>query len=239
MSVIHKTTLVPTKLELLTVWLPKQPWYLGTAGEPRLAKVGGFRLDDPEGEVGIEFMVAVDTSGPEPVTYHLPMTYRGAACAEAADGLIGTTEHGVLGHRFVYDGTHDPVLVRQLIALMQGETQAQAQSLTDTPDPTVRHAPVPGEPFTVGGCAVMDNDRAGTRVLAATTDARGGSAGVRLWVRRVLGDAGTPDGATPDGATPDGSTPDGDVPGHVVVTWQVPDGASTSAVAVTASRAGE
>ena len=72
MAVIHRTTMTPTKLELLTEWLPKQNWYLSAGGTPSLAKAGGFRLDDPDGEVGIEFMVVVDTTPPEPVAYQVP-----------------------------------------------------------------------------------------------------------------------------------------------------------------------
>jgi Maltokinase N-terminal cap domain len=52
MAVIHKTSLLPGKLELLAGWMPAQPWYAGTGREPALAKAGGFRLDDPAGEVG-------------------------------------------------------------------------------------------------------------------------------------------------------------------------------------------
>lgn len=63
MAIIHHTALKPTKLELLTSWLPSRPWYIGGTGAPELAKAGGFRLDDPQGEVGIEFTVATDTSG--------------------------------------------------------------------------------------------------------------------------------------------------------------------------------
>jgi hypothetical protein len=137
MAVIHHTTLKPTKLELLTTWLPRQPWYAGTGSRPVLEKAGGFRLDDPRGEVGIEFMAVADTSGPEPVLYQVPMTYRGAPLDGADAALIGTTEHGVLGKRWVYDGIHDPVLVQQLFALLLGRTEPQAQSLSDTPDQTV------------------------------------------------------------------------------------------------------
>lgn len=72
MAVIHRTTLTPTKLELLTAWLPTRPWYRGGPATPELTKAGGFRLDDPEGEVGIEFMVVTDTSGPAPVHYLAP-----------------------------------------------------------------------------------------------------------------------------------------------------------------------
>ena len=49
MALIHRATIRPTKLELLTDWVPSQPW-----GEPVLDLVGAFRFDDPDGEVGIE-----------------------------------------------------------------------------------------------------------------------------------------------------------------------------------------
>ncbi|MEV0091901.1 1,4-alpha-glucan branching protein [Streptomyces sp. NPDC050738] len=138
MAVVHRTTLTPTKLELLAAWLPAQDWYLGGAGGgPQLSKVGGFRLDDPAGEVGIEFMAVGDVSGDQPVTYHMPLTYRAAPLDGAEGALIGTMEHGVLGKRWAYDGTLDPVLLAQLDALLAGKAEPQAQSLSDTPDPSV------------------------------------------------------------------------------------------------------
>ncbi|WP_431970140.1 maltokinase N-terminal cap-like domain-containing protein [Nocardia sp. bgisy134] len=136
MAVIHRTTMSPSKRDLLTVWLPSRPWYRGGT-RPRPTKVGGFRLDDPAGEVGIEFMVVTDDSGVRPVTYHLPMTYRGAELPGGAHALIGTSEHGVLGLRWIYDGSHDPVAVAQIAALMSGNAQPQAQSQSDTPDSSV------------------------------------------------------------------------------------------------------
>ena len=138
MSIIHRTTMLPRKLELLAAWLPTRDWYLGGEGRtPVLANAGGFRLDDPEGEVGMEFMVAADTSGERPVHYHVPLTYRGAPLEGAEDALIGTSEHGVLGKRWVYDGTHDPVLIAQMRELFAGRAQPQMQSVSDTPDPSV------------------------------------------------------------------------------------------------------
>ncbi|WP_405908660.1 MULTISPECIES: maltokinase N-terminal cap-like domain-containing protein [unclassified Streptomyces] len=137
MASIHRTTMTPTKLELLTDWLPKQSWYAGDAATPDLVKAGGFRLDDPAGAVGIEFMVVVDASGQDPVAYLVPMSYRDAALDGApAEALIGTSEHGVLGTRWIYDGVHDPVLMAQLGALLRGEAIPQQQSESDTPDPT-------------------------------------------------------------------------------------------------------
>ncbi|WP_156724980.1 maltokinase N-terminal cap-like domain-containing protein [Streptomyces apocyni] len=138
MSTIHRTTMTPTKLELLTDWLPKQSWYVGDAQATELVRAGGFRLDDPEGAVGIEFMVVVDSGAPGPVAYLVPMAYRGTALADAPDeALIGTSEHGVLGTRWIYDGLQDPVVRARLRALLRGEAIPQHQNESDTPDPTV------------------------------------------------------------------------------------------------------
>jgi hypothetical protein len=82
MATIHSgTTMVPTTVELRSDWLRRQPWYLDTGVAPQLSRAGGFRLDDPAGEVGIEFMVATDAAGGEETTYLVPMTYRATALA--------------------------------------------------------------------------------------------------------------------------------------------------------------
>ncbi|WP_425245855.1 maltokinase N-terminal cap-like domain-containing protein [Streptomyces sp. NEAU-NA10] len=204
MAVIHHTTLKPTKLELLTSWLPTRPWYVGGAGAPRLTKAGGFRLDDPEGEVGIEFMVATDSCGPDPVHYLVPLTYRGAPLDGAEHALVGTMEHGVLGPRWAYDGCHDPVLVTQLLALFEGRVQAQAQSVSDAPDREVTRSHTgEGLPSPAAFTTAAD-DETGTELRA--------SDGTTLRLHRVL--RPTLDGPPllPQGAT-----------GHVAGAWQMPD----------------
>ncbi|HTQ91721.1 MAG TPA: hypothetical protein VMK84_19720 [Streptosporangiaceae bacterium] len=104
MAIIHDTTMSPTKLELLASWLPAQPWFLGGGCGPALAKAGGFRLDDPAGAVGIEFMGVTDASGDQVTSYLMPVTYRARSLAGADGALIGTSEQGVLGRRRIYDG---------------------------------------------------------------------------------------------------------------------------------------
>jgi hypothetical protein len=136
MATIHRTTMVPGKLDLLGTWLPGRPWYRDTGRPPALTRAGGFRLDDPAGEVGIEFVFVTDTHGAG-TTYSVPLTYRGAPLPEAEPGLLGTSEHGVLGRRWIYDGAHDPVAVTQLLAFLRGEVDAQHQDESDTPDPSV------------------------------------------------------------------------------------------------------
>jgi hypothetical protein len=212
MSYIHRTTLTPTKLELLTSWLPAQPWYLG-GGTPELVKSGGFRLDDPEGEVGVEFMVTTDTSGDQPVAYHVPFTYRAAPLDAADDGLIGTTEHGVLGKRWVYDGTHDPVLVAELMAFMAGEAESQMQSVSDTPDPSVTGwSAEPGARVAVDSMTVTHGSD-GTDVLVRTSP---GDRQLTLHVHRVLHPG--QDTAGPDSLS------------HVTAGWPLSDGTTTRAV---------
>lgn len=137
MAELHRTTMTPTKLELLAQWLPLQPWYDGRDAGPQLTRVGGFRLDDPDGEVGIEVLLVGDDAGGTRRTYCVPMTYRGAPLDGAEHALVGTSEHGVLGPRWLYDGPHDPVFVAQLVALLAGEAQPQHQTESRTPDLTV------------------------------------------------------------------------------------------------------
>ncbi|MFF9143401.1 1,4-alpha-glucan branching protein [Streptomyces sp. NPDC014861] len=154
MAVIHRTTMQPTKLELIADWLPTRAWYAAGPEAPRPVKSGGFRLDDPAGEVGIEFMAVTDGEGPDAATYLVPMTYRGKPLEGAESALIGTSEHGVLGTRWIYDGAHDPVLVGQLYELLAGRAVPQQQSVSDAADPTVTaslDAPAPE-----GDAAVLD-----------------------------------------------------------------------------------
>ena len=56
----------------------------------------------------------------------VPLTYRAAPLAGAEDFLVGTTEHSVLGTRWVYDACIDPVWASTLAtAILTGGTQVQ------------------------------------------------------------------------------------------------------------------
>ncbi|MBV9794013.1 MAG: 1,4-alpha-glucan branching protein [Actinobacteria bacterium] len=211
MAVIHHTTLTPGRLELLATWLPAQPWYQPHGGPPELDRAGGFRLDDPDGAVGLEFMVVTD--GPTGVAYQVPLTYRGQALPSASSGLITTAEHGVLGRRWVYDGACDPVLVAQLIALLQGDAEPQAQRITDTSDPTVTTGPpITGRPLDIVSAAALTSTAAQTELRVPV-----GTGVVTLTVNRLLRPGPGP----------------GDTPG-VSARWQQPDGSQARGVFATA-----
>jgi hypothetical protein len=116
----------------------------------------------------------------------------------------------VLGRRWVYDGTHDPVLVAQLVALIQGDAEPQAQSRTDTPDPTVTSSPVTAGLLTATDARVAKNGPDGTDLVVETSGADG-SGQLLIRVNRVL---------TAD----DGSVAGGPGQPCVSATWRRPDG---------------
>ncbi|MFV2173508.1 hypothetical protein ACFHW2_25100 [Actinomadura sp. LOL_016] len=133
----------------------------------------------------------------------MPLTYRGAPLDGAEHALVGTMEHGVLGRRWVYDGCHDPMMVAQLLALIEGRAQAQDQNTSDTPDREITRS------YTGDGLAATD--------FATATDDREGTEwpaphGASLRLHRLP----HPD---PDG-TPDAA-------GHVSGPWRMPDGTRT------------
>jgi hypothetical protein len=180
----------PSKIDLLSRWLPEQSWYLEGKGAT-LSRVGGFRLDDPDGEVGVECMfVRSESADTGTTTYNVPMTYRGAPLPSAESALIGTGEHGVLGRRWIYDGTRDPVLVAQLLALLQGGVQPQHQSRSDTADPSVI---VEGDRPNGLVVAAFDTvqDVGGTSVSIDAVDAGGARQPVTIRIPRMLA-AGPP-----------------------------------------------
>jgi hypothetical protein len=119
-ALLHKTTLVPSKLELITEWAPRQSWFDGDAGGG-FANIASFRFDDPAGEVGVETLFVQAGDGP---VLQIPLTYRNEPVEGAEHFLIGTMEHGVLGKRWTYDGAGDPVYLSTLAtAALTGGTQ--------------------------------------------------------------------------------------------------------------------
>ncbi|MBM7366527.1 maltokinase N-terminal cap-like domain-containing protein [Gordonia hydrophobica] len=117
MALLHQATITPTKLDLITDYLDEVPW--GGTGDVEM--IGGYRFDDPDGEVGVEALL-VSRDGR---TLHIPLTYRAAPLVGASEYLIATMKHSALGDRWVYDAAADPVAVDCFVRALRGE-QAQA-----------------------------------------------------------------------------------------------------------------
>jgi len=120
MALVHSATLAPSKQDLVESWLPARPWASGRTVAGKLAE---YRFDDPAGEVGVETILWRTDDG---AVLQTPLTYRAAPLTGAEPYLIGTSEHSVLGPRWVYDGCGDPVWAATLAAAMlTGGTQAR------------------------------------------------------------------------------------------------------------------
>ncbi|MFL4473517.1 hypothetical protein ACIPVK_05920 [Paeniglutamicibacter sp. MACA_103] len=186
MSEIFATTMDPTKKELIGAWLPRQPWFAGER-EPVLETLGGFRLDDPAGEVGMEFIIVKDTASPTPVTYHVPLAYRGAPLPGGEAFLLGTSDHGVLGKRWIYDGEGDPVWQAQVRALLAGDVVAQHQNISHTLEPLVEVHRATQESGAVAQAGGQGPEIAVVRRPVAGTAGPSGAPG---WIASPWSDAG-------------------------------------------------
>jgi hypothetical protein len=114
MAIVYRAELKPSKIELITSWLDTQ-----SRGSGEVTALGAYRYDDPDGAVGIEGHL-VSRDG---VVLHLPLTYRDAPLDEPGAHLVGRLQHSVLGERFVYDATTDPVAIGCLVRALRGEQQ--------------------------------------------------------------------------------------------------------------------
>jgi hypothetical protein len=122
MALLYKAQLVPSKLELVAAWAPKQRWFAGET-DAAFASVASFRFDDPAGEVGVETLLVRAGGGP---VLQVPLTYRNDEVVGAEHFLIGTLEHSVLGKRWVYDATGDPIYLGELArAALTGGSQVE------------------------------------------------------------------------------------------------------------------
>ncbi len=120
MGIVHRATLSPSKQEIVGGWLPSRGW---AAGRSITEKVAEYRLDDPEGEVGVETILWRLDDG---AVVQTSLTYRAEPLAGAEVHLISTTQHSVLGERWVYDGCGDPVWASTLAsAIVTGGRQSQ------------------------------------------------------------------------------------------------------------------
>ncbi|WP_369069393.1 CG0192-related protein [Kineococcus terrestris] len=196
MAVHHPATIVPTKLELLRAWVPHQPW-AADADTSALTRLGSYRFDDPDGEVGMETHLLGTADGQ---VLQVPLTYRGARRAGAGDSLITTMTHTTLGDRWVYDGCHDPVFLTVLVAtVLTGGREADLYAATEhglVLEPSTTHVRGSG------------NLRVGeVPPLTAPVVRHGGTttvvdAGVRLVLPRVVTPAGSATGFALRGTWP-------------------------------------
>jgi hypothetical protein len=200
MALLYHAEISPSKLELISAWLPAQSWF--REPDAGVDRVAAFRFDDPAGQVGIETVLVAAGAGP---VFQVPLTYRGAPLAGADVWLVGTTDHSVLGKRWVYDACGDPVYAAALAGAVladagQAEQEIEVDGRMERREPTMTisgsgtaGAQVPP----VGGILRVEPDDP-TIVVTDT---------VELAVVRRLGSGTTRPGATLTGTWPGQPTP--------------------------------
>ncbi|MGB7818314.1 MAG: aminoglycoside phosphotransferase [Ornithinibacter sp.] len=223
-DIIRTASLSPSKLDLVSAWMGHQRWYAAKGREPRLRLLAAWRLDDPEGQVGVETLVVVDESGPQPVVYQVPLTYRGEALGSADHALVGTLEHSALGHRWVYDAPHDPVYAAQLIELLQGRVRAQSSSTSDTVEDAVSGAPQRSwqHEVRVRASRVLSGEQSNTSVILDAGLDDGTHLPLIVKVFRMLSPGENPDVVLQGALVDAGSTRVPAVVGAVTAQWPHP-----------------
>ena len=226
MAELHQGAhLTPTKPELVQAWMSAQRWYAAKGTSPVVRRLASWRLGDPAGEVGVEVLVVADDSGPSPVVYQVPLTYRGAPVPELEHALVGVMEHSELGRRWVYDAPHDPVYAAQLLELVQGRVRAESSAESDAFDDTV--VGQPGRAWTravsVRGSKVLSGEQSNTSVILDCVDASGDPVPVIVKVFRMLSAGENPDVVLQSALVEAGSRRVPAVVGSVAGQWPEPD----------------
>ncbi len=176
-------SLDPPLEHLLHTWMPQQRWYPAKGRGVSLQPFGSYRLGDADGEVGIEVHLVGLDSGDRLDVVQVPLTYRSAPAGGLEDALVGTTTHPELGERWVYDGVHDPVFVREWLRLVADEAEVAGAggTLSTAPD-----AP-PVDPSATG--RVLSGEQSNTSVVIGA----GAPDPLIIKLFRVLSDGPNPD----------------------------------------------
>lgn len=145
-STVHAgATLEPKKLEIISRWIHKQPWFRGHANDLRI--VGNFRFEDPDGEVGLD-SILVESEGD---VYYVPLTWRSSTLPSWAE-LLGEAEHSELGNRFCYNAATDPVFVAEAERVIaEGDTQSEIHTTAGEVREPVVQVRGNGTPLREGG----------------------------------------------------------------------------------------
>ena len=245
----------PDLMELLSPWVARQRWYAGKGRDPVLRRIGGVRLEDPAGEVGIDIHFLLDESGQDQTTYQVPLTYRDARLAGGDPALVGTVGQASRsdGIRYIYDAPHDPVFATALLRLMldEGTTTAEGEPASGQ-KPTPDQEPALGSaldtataeghragnahPGQVLSSRVLDGEQSNTSIILDLVDALGAAPSRPLICKlfRVLHHGQNPDVVVQSALAGAGSTRVPPSVGNVSGTWpdaRVPDGVAAGHLA--------
>jgi trehalose synthase-fused probable maltokinase len=172
-------------------WMREQRWYAASDRDPQLTRVGVWTLADHKHQVGLETHLLLDESGPEPVLYQVPLTFRATPLLGGERHLIETvTEGGTTVH--VYDGPHDPAFSRALLGLMLDDELEAGGSPEGTT--AVGHHALTSPEIRVTDARVLRGEQSNTSIIYDLVHLNGKPAQpVICKVFRALSDGQNPD----------------------------------------------
>ncbi len=159
--------LTPPLRELLEGWLPAQRWYPAKGSSVRLQLAGCFTLPDPEGAVGLEVHFVTVESADRVETLQIPLSFRQSPLDGAGNALVGQAEHSELGHRWVYDATHDPVFIAAWLDFLHSNDSAPDGTASAASSAAFRAARIRG---TVGRSRVLSGEQSNTSVVVPNAE---------------------------------------------------------------------
>jgi hypothetical protein len=201
MAILHRATLTPSKLELLAAHVMKFPSLVNTTSSG-YSLLGAYGFDDPAGKVGMESHLVSSGSGP---VVHVPLTYREAPLVGADEWLIATTEHSVLGTRWIYNACGDPVYVQELVRVILSGGSHVEQFIATDDGPVARASTASASGSGAAGTPVPPVDSVRADFNGNDTVITAG--GLEVVVRHVLGERQSVSSPTLRGTWPDSDTP--------------------------------
>ncbi|MCU1536697.1 MAG: aminoglycoside phosphotransferase [Humibacillus sp.] len=228
MAIVHKgASLEPSKTDLVAGWMPHQRWYHGKGHDPVLRRVGGFRFEDPAGQVGVETLLLADTAASPVVVYQVPLTYRPEPLEGGEQALLGTMEHSVLGRRWVYDAPHDPVYVDQLVDTILRDRAADEAQASVGSNARATGTSTNDNDSSVTSSAVLTGEQSNTSIICRMAGPQGELAEpIIVKVFRTLQHGPNPDVVVQSALTVEGSDRVPRALGHLSGEWDSVDGSS-------------
>ena len=224
--------------DYLEAWMTRQRWYAGKSRTPKLEVIGGFGLADPTGTAVIRVYLVLDHAR-HPALYQVPLTERSEPLPNAESALVASFDVET-GHRYIYDGPHDPAFAEALLRLVLDggeahETDGPAGGNSGGPLVARGHHAAYSAPVQFLSSRVLAGEQSNSSIIFQTATVDGTpSTPIICKLFRALHNGDNPDVTLTEALGAAGSTVAPRSIGHVTGLWTdsgMPDGIASGHLA--------
>ena len=224
--------------DYLEAWMTRQRWYAGKSRTPKLEVIGGFGLADPSGTAVIRVYLVLDHAR-HPALYQVPLTERSEPLPNAESALVASFDVET-GHRYIYDGPHDPAFAEALLRLVLDggeahETDGPAGGNSGGPLVARGHHAAYSAPVQFLSSRVLAGEQSNSSIIFQTATVDGTpSTPIICKLFRALHNGDNPDVTLTEALGAAGSTVAPRSIGHVTGLWTdsgMPDGIASGHLA--------